>query len=81
MQLELPYKQWGQVVTITSCIPPAAGVVSTALFNKGSFRFPFMVSTYFMQLLLGASPLQGALSSIYAATGGPLETALMNTHS
>lgn len=46
-----------------------AGVVSTALFNKGDFRYPFMVMTYAMQLLMGQSPLQGAQSTIYAATG------------
>jgi hypothetical protein len=46
-----------------------AGVVSTALFNKGDFRYPFMVATYFMQLLYGQSPVQGAQSTIYAATG------------
>lgn len=46
-----------------------AGVVSTALFNKGDFRYPFMVLTYMLQLINGQSPLQGAQSTIYAATG------------
>lgn len=53
----------------TMCDAPFAGVVSTGLFNKGDFRYPFMVMTYFMQLAMGQSPLQGAQSTIYAATG------------
>jgi hypothetical protein len=40
------------------------------MLNKGNFRYPFMVLTYAVQLLMGQSPLQGAQSTIYAATGG-----------
>jgi hypothetical protein len=54
-------------------------VVSTALFNKGDFRYPFMVMTYAMQLLMGQSPLQGAQSTIYAATGGAARAGCSST--
>jgi len=40
----------------------AAGVVSTGLFNKVDFRYPFAVLSYVMALTYGQTPLQGAQS-------------------
>eukprot|EP00879_Flechtneria_rotunda_P013233 GHRR01013818.1.p1 GENE.GHRR01013818.1~~GHRR01013818.1.p1 ORF type:complete len:289 (+),score=68.67 GHRR01013818.1:453-1319(+) len=44
------------------------GIVSTGLFNKVNFRYPFGALTYLMGVISGQTPLQGAQSTIYAAT-------------
>jgi hypothetical protein len=44
------------------------GIASTALFNKVSPEYPFGLFTYTLGLVIGQTPLQGAQSTIYAAT-------------
>eukprot|EP00775_Hariotina_reticulata_P008233 gene8233-8423_t len=54
--------------------PVHPGVVSTGLFNKVDFRYPFAVLSYLMAITYGQTPLQGAQSTINAATAPELSS-------